>query len=140
MVVGIDALIGAIHKEIDRYRDSKKEEKDNLRKALLLIETSLDSALIKINLCKKHGHYMPRKLQLYVPDIALEINEIAKATRDIFPREIYDGLINLANQFVSFNEEINSLSLGKSFQPNLEKLLEETNKLKDLLKGVDSGD
>jgi len=138
MVVGIDALIGAIHKEVDRYRDSKQEEKDNLGKALLLIETSLDSALIKINLCKEHGHHMPRKLQLYVPNIALEINEIAKATRDIFPREVYEGLINLANQFVSFNEEINSLSLGKSFQPDLDKLLEEMSKLKELLKDIDS--
>ena len=49
------------------------------------IETSLDSALIKINLCKKYGYYEPEKLQSYVPGIALEINETAKATKDIFP-------------------------------------------------------
>ena len=86
MVVRIDALVGAIHKEIDRIRDSKQEEKDSLRKALQLIETSLDSALMKINLCKKYGDYMSKELQSCVPGIALEINEVAKATRDTFPR------------------------------------------------------
>jgi len=137
-MVGIDALFGAIHKEIEGYRDSKQKEKNNIKKALLSIEISLDSSLIKINLCKKHGHYTAKKLQVYIPDIALEIHEIAKATRDIFPREVYDGLITLANQFVSFNEEINSLYIGKSYQQDLVKLLEEISRLKELLKEINS--
>ena len=95
MVIG--ALFAAIHKEIDRYRDSKQEENDSLMKALILIEPSLDSTLLKIKLCKKEGDYMPKELQSCVPDITLEINEVAKATRDTFSgREIYDGLMDLA--------------------------------------------
>ena len=111
MVVGIDALFAAIHKESERYRDSKKEEKDSLRKALLLIESSLESALIKIKLCEREGYYDTIELKLYVPGIALKINETAMGLRDTCPREIYDRLRDLVNRFVSFNKKIDSLSL-----------------------------
>ena len=140
MVAGIDALIEVLHKEIERVRDSKQEGKDKLRKALLSIEASLDQAIIKIGLCARYegDYHSPKELQLYIPSIALNINEVANATKDIFPREIYDGLINLANQFVSFNREINSLEMGKDFHPNLKKLLDAINKLKGLLSSVGS--
>ena len=100
----------------------------------------MDSALIKIKLCKKYGCYELEKLQSCVPDIALEINTTAKATRDTFPREIYDGLMDLANRFVSFNELVNSptINSAEAFDSNLKSLLEEVDKLKEFLKNADS--
>lgn len=133
-------LIGELRKVIERTKNAEQEEKNKLRQALQHIEASLDQAIIKIGLCARYegDYYSPKELQLYIPSIALNINEVANATKDIFPREIYDGLINLANQFVSFNREINSLEMGKDFHPNLKKLLDAINKLKGLLSSVGS--
>ena len=48
--------------------------------------------------------------------------------------------MDLANRFVSFNEVLNSLSLdsAEAFKSSLENLLEEVNKLKELLKSAGS--
>ena len=137
MVVGIDALIGVLHKEIERDRDSKQAGKNKRREALLSIETCLDSTSIKIRLCKDDGYYLKGKLKEYIPEIVLEIHETAKETRDIFQRKIYDGLMDLVNRFVSFNEKISESGLYNLEQFS-ERLLEEVNKLKEVLKSVGS--
>lgn len=133
-MLGIDATIQALHKETERYRDAKIEEKKKIMDAFLSIKAVLNGAILKIRLCKEHGYHHPKKLQLYVPEIVLEINQVAGLTKDILDIDIYNGLIIMANWLVDFNEKINSLNLGTKTEPDIKEILKS---LEDLIHSIE---
>lgn len=137
-MIGIDGLIGVIHKEIERSRSVKAEEKRKIREAFLSIKIVLNSAILKIKLCKEHGYHHPKKLRLYIPEIVLEINHVAGLTKDILDIDIYNGLVIMANWLVDFNEKINSLSLGTKTEPDIEEILKTLNNLKDNVEKIEN--
>jgi len=130
MVIGIDALINAIHKETERYRDARKEEKRQIKTAFISIKAVLNTAILKIELCKEYGHYKPSKLQWCIPNIALEIDRVAIETKDILDINIYNGFTIMTKCLVDFNEKINSLSLGVSIREDIKDILKTLNDLK----------
>jgi len=137
-MIGIDGLIGVIHKEIERSRSVKAEEKRKIREAFLSIKIVLNSAILKIKLCKEHGYHHPKKLRLCIPEIVLEINHVAGLTKDILDIDIYNGLVIMANWLVDFNEKINSLSLGTKTEPDIEEILKTLNNLKDNVEKIEN--
>ncbi len=136
-MIGVDAIIGVIHRETERYRDAKAEEKTKIKNAFLSIKMVLNTSILKIELCKEHGFYKPTKLQYCVPDITLDLNQTAILTKDELGIEIYNGLIKIAEYLVEFNEKINSLSLGVSIRGDIEELLRGLNELKNKIEEIE---
>ena len=97
----------------------------------------LNMAILKIKLCKEHGYHKPSKLQLCIPDIVLEINQVAILTKDVFAIDIYNGLIEIANYLVEFNEKINSLTLGTRIEPDVETILSNLKSLKEKVEEIE---
>jgi len=137
-MIGVDAIIGVIHRETERYRDARTEEKTKIKKAFLSIKMVLNTSILKIELCKEHGFYKPTKLQRCIPDITLDINQTAIETKDELGIEIYDGLIEIAQHLVEFNEKINSLSLGVSIRTDIEELLKGLSDLKTKIEEIEA--
>ncbi|MBU1631971.1 MAG: hypothetical protein KKA58_03125 [Nanoarchaeota archaeon] len=103
--VGISTVIQAFHQEINRYRDAKKEEKEKIKESFLKVKKVLDSSLIKVGLTEMFdGFHDPIKLREYIPEIALELNKVARETADFFPTDIYNGLNAISHKFVEFNK------------------------------------
>jgi len=136
-MIGIDAIISAIHKETERYRDAQSEEKKKIRDAFLSIKVILNTSILKIELCKEHGHYKPSKLQWCIPDIALEIDRVAVETKDILDVDIYNGFTIMTKYLVDFNEKINSLSLGVSIREDVADIIKTLGDLKTNIEKIE---
>ncbi|MFH1151521.1 MAG: hypothetical protein ABIJ14_02355 [Nanoarchaeota archaeon] len=136
-MIGVDAIINTIHRETERYRDAITEEKSKIKNAFMAIKMVLNTSIIKIELCKERGYYKPTKLQYCIPDIALDINQTAIATKEELGIEIYNGLIKIAEYLVEFNEKINSLSLGVPIRDDVVELLKGLNELKGKIEEVE---
>jgi hypothetical protein len=131
---GIDAIIQAIHRETERYRDSKKKEKEQIRDAFVKLKTALNTAIIQIELTVSYGSFDVKQIRLYLPEIALNINKTAVEIKDILGLDIYNGLIGLAENVVEINQKANSLTFGVGIEDEVKQLV---SNLKDLRVSVE---
>lgn len=134
---GIDAIIQAVHRETERYRDAKAGEKKAIRDAFLSLKVALNTAILKVKLCGTGTHYLLTKLELYLPEVALELNDTATRIKDVLEVNIYDGLVNLANDIVKINEQIPYKTLNVRISPQVKELLSGLEKLKEEVEKVE---
>ena len=127
MVVGEDFVIGKGIEALISWFNVKKEEKAKVKGILLALKIGLNNIILHMNLCKRFGHIMHKDLQVYMPSDIEQLNNVLIQYQSVLTNELYDEMMKFINFLVKFNEEINSLTMGKNMKEYDEKIINSIN-------------
>lgn len=101
MVFLIDDFIQIIHKEIERYRDAKKEEKEKVRMSLQEIAIVLENSIIDFEGAKRNDRLFDcDKIKNALPNHCKSIKEIAIKLRQFISPDLCKQLNYIASDLM----------------------------------------
>lgn len=128
-VIGLDALISAIYKETERYRDAKATEKEEIRNALLRLRITINRVIIRIKLSITKNRFAPNEeLRSAMEFGALEIDRVTAESWEILTEETYEKLQEVVEECIGVATSIKIAGLNSA-----EEIIERTKHLLNIL-------